>query len=296
MAVGSKVSKFLRRRTSSPDSGGKGKKNESKSPSKEPSSPPPPPPPAESSFGLRQPAPVSAPAPAPVPTPAPAPAPAPSLAPMQQLPPLSSTQSLTAPSVPGIVLGDLTPSPSGSSISPPSLSNPPSRGTPPTPLTADLTQTPMLPVLLPPSAQHFAPHHFNDRDYDHRRLSPPQHMPVPYHNARSDSESKSSESEQSNGPERMIRTSRNDPLVPQLKDTHFHCYQSHRNFAKSENKYCPTPCMACLKVDQKVRYRCTFCCLRICRECVKNIEKSRSRSLTDLMDNLERQYGAEKVM
>ncbi|EEH17486.1 hypothetical protein PABG_00049 [Paracoccidioides brasiliensis Pb03] len=77
-------------------------------------------------------------------------------------------------------------------------------------------------------------------------------------------------------------------LIPPLTKVHFSCYQSHRYFAASNNSVYPVPCMACLKEDQLLRWRCTFCCLRICRECMQTIQKCKRRSLKELMDCLVR--------
>ncbi|EEH33633.2 hypothetical protein PAAG_04683 [Paracoccidioides lutzii Pb01] len=77
-------------------------------------------------------------------------------------------------------------------------------------------------------------------------------------------------------------------LIPPLTKVHFSCYQSHRYFAASNNSVYPVPCMACLKEDQLLRWRCTFCCLRICRECMQTIQKCKRRSLKELMECLVR--------
>ncbi|PGH10791.1 hypothetical protein AJ79_05264 [Helicocarpus griseus UAMH5409] len=82
--------------------------------------------------------------------------------------------------------------------------------------------------------------------------------------------------------------------IPPLTRVHFACYQSHRYFAASNNSVYPVPCMTCLKVDEEIRWRCTFCCLRICGECMQLIDKCKRRSLKELMERLLRALeGAE---
>jgi len=74
--------------------------------------------------------------------------------------------------------------------------------------------------------------------------------------------------------------------VPPLNKVHFACYQSHRSFAVSNNVRYPVPCMTCLKSDQQLRWRCTFCCLRICGDCVQAIQKCEARSLKELLESV----------
>ncbi|PGH18489.1 hypothetical protein AJ80_04459 [Polytolypa hystricis UAMH7299] len=76
------------------------------------------------------------------------------------------------------------------------------------------------------------------------------------------------------------------PVIPPLTKVHFACFQSHRTFVASKNARYPVPCMTCLKHDKEMRWRCTFCCLRICAECLQGIRKCKGRSLKELMENL----------
>src|SRR5436190_15607934 len=84
------------------------------------------------------------------------------------------------------------------------------------------------------------------------------------------------------------RTKCRDQLIPipPLNKVHFACYQSHRSFAVSNNVRYPVPCMTCLKSDQQLRWRCTFCCLRICGDCVQAIQKCKARSLKELLKSV----------
>ncbi|KAK2738637.1 hypothetical protein FQN57_006955 [Myotisia sp. PD_48] len=74
--------------------------------------------------------------------------------------------------------------------------------------------------------------------------------------------------------------------IPPLTKLHFSCYQFHRTFVRSNNVRYPLQCMTCLKADQQVRWRCLFCSLRICTDCVKGIKECKYRSLIDFMEKL----------
>ncbi|EER38964.1 conserved hypothetical protein [Histoplasma capsulatum var. duboisii H88] len=86
------------------------------------------------------------------------------------------------------------------------------------------------------------------------------------------------------GPSKQLRMKKN--LIPPLTKVHFSCYQSHRYLVPSNNAVYPVPCMTCLNDDQLIRWRCTFCCLRICGDCLQTIEKCKRRSLKELMESL----------
>ncbi|KAL1965969.1 hypothetical protein VTN77DRAFT_4909 [Rasamsonia byssochlamydoides] len=76
-------------------------------------------------------------------------------------------------------------------------------------------------------------------------------------------------------------------IVPPLTKVHFSCYQSHRSMPVSNNVWYPVACMTCHKLDQEVRYRCTFCCLRICTSCFQALQKCKDRSLAELMSTIK---------
>ncbi|PGG96249.1 hypothetical protein GX51_07917 [Blastomyces parvus] len=85
-------------------------------------------------------------------------------------------------------------------------------------------------------------------------------------------------------PQKQPRLKKN--LIPPLTKIHFSCYQSHRYLAPSNNIVYPVPCMTCLNDDQLIRWRCTFCCLRICGDCMQTMQKCKRRSLKELMECL----------
>jgi hypothetical protein len=54
------------------------------------------------------------------------------------------------------------------------------------------------------------------------------------------------------------------------------CYIEHRGMKVSQIRAHATPCMACLRFDDKdaPRWKCTWCCLRICQSCQGLLRKS----------------------
>ena len=76
--------------------------------------------------------------------------------------------------------------------------------------------------------------------------------------------------------------------APPLRPVHFNCYQSHRRMLPSPNAYHPLPCMTCGVENKNVRWRCVWCCLRICTGCMDSLNKDRERKLAVLVENVER--------
>ncbi|MCJ1233915.1 hypothetical protein MMC14_001873 [Varicellaria rhodocarpa] len=74
--------------------------------------------------------------------------------------------------------------------------------------------------------------------------------------------------------------------TPSLTDIHFHCYQSHRNVKPSKNIYAPVPCMACHIDDFEIRWKCGWCCLRICARCMENLDHIKGRDLQMLIQSM----------
>ncbi|QKX54015.1 uncharacterized protein TRUGW13939_01097 [Talaromyces rugulosus] len=73
-----------------------------------------------------------------------------------------------------------------------------------------------------------------------------------------------------------------DPVViAPLTRVHYDCFQAHRHMLQSNNVWYATACMTCHKLDQEVRHRCTFCCLRVCVACFERLQKSKDRSLAE---------------
>ncbi|RAO72723.1 uncharacterized protein BHQ10_008735 [Talaromyces amestolkiae] len=75
-------------------------------------------------------------------------------------------------------------------------------------------------------------------------------------------------------------------VIPPLTNVHFGCFHSHASMPATSNVWYATACMTCKKVDQEVRHRCTFCCMRICAACFEGLRKCKNRDLRELMGNL----------
>lgn len=77
-----------------------------------------------------------------------------------------------------------------------------------------------------------------------------------------------------------------EPVAAPLNKLHFACYQGHRSMPAANNVWYPLPCMTCQKFDREVRYRCVFCCLRVCASCFQTLQKVPTRSLDQLMETI----------
>ncbi|KAE8141461.1 hypothetical protein BDV38DRAFT_237985 [Aspergillus pseudotamarii] len=77
-----------------------------------------------------------------------------------------------------------------------------------------------------------------------------------------------------------------EPVAAPLNQLHYACYQDHRSMPIANNLWHPLPCMTCQKYDREIRYRCVFCCLRICAGCYQALQKCPNRSLEQLMKTM----------
>lgn len=101
------------------------------------------------------------------------------------------------------------------------------------------------------------------------------------------------EDQASSEKETDIEKEKNLPIPKELKSVnqpltnlHYSCYQAHRSLAMSRNIYYPVPCMTCHTVDREVRWKCTFCCLRVCASCVEGLRACQRRSLKEFLGTL----------
>ena len=76
--------------------------------------------------------------------------------------------------------------------------------------------------------------------------------------------------------------------APPVNLTHFNCYQSHRRVFKLPNKYYPVPCMVCHADNSEQRWKCTWCCLRICTDCMDALRKVEGRNLRVVVEALQK--------
>jgi len=81
---------------------------------------------------------------------------------------------------------------------------------------------------------------------------------------------------------------RTSTAVPPLTLAHHHCYHSHRTMRLSRNVYASVPCMTCYQEDKEPRWKCSWCCLRICRQCLELLDNSRDRTVSDILCNLRK--------
>ena len=74
---------------------------------------------------------------------------------------------------------------------------------------------------------------------------------------------------------------------PMLNKSHFNCYIQHRRTQRSNNKICPVPCMTCGRSDGDIYWKCVWCCLRVCGECMAEFS-ARGRNLDVLLGWIQR--------
>ncbi|KAH8433634.1 uncharacterized protein LDX57_011268 [Aspergillus melleus] len=147
---------------------------------------------------------------------------------------------------------------------------------------------------------------------DRPQNAPPQHNYIPYHPGPSPGQSDDTDdpledfipepepepeteadavdapiepvsSEENNGP---WTPPDYEPVAAPLNKLHYACYQGHRSMPVANNAWYPVPCMTCQRFDREVRYRCVFCCLRICGSCSQTLQKLPNRSLNQLMETI----------
>ncbi len=75
--------------------------------------------------------------------------------------------------------------------------------------------------------------------------------------------------------------------APPLTLAHFACYQSHCRVSHSSNVHHPVPCMTCGAEGGEARWKCQWCCLRICPACMERLAKVEGRDLGQLLRKLE---------
>ncbi|KAH7360598.1 hypothetical protein BKA65DRAFT_189157 [Rhexocercosporidium sp. MPI-PUGE-AT-0058] len=66
---------------------------------------------------------------------------------------------------------------------------------------------------------------------------------------------------------------------PALDRGHFDCYQSHKLMRGSNNKVCSISCMMCQKKDTDRRWRCAWCCLSACGNCMRVLDSVPGKDL-----------------
>ncbi|MCJ1292397.1 hypothetical protein MMC34_003947 [Xylographa carneopallida] len=79
------------------------------------------------------------------------------------------------------------------------------------------------------------------------------------------------------------RNNKRPTPAPPLTGIHFACYQSHCHMNNSKNDIAQVPCMACDVDDKEIRWKCSWCCLRICNRCMVVLEETKNRDLRTLL-------------
>ncbi|KAH0557171.1 hypothetical protein GP486_005035 [Trichoglossum hirsutum] len=87
----------------------------------------------------------------------------------------------------------------------------------------------------------------------------------------------------------------NKAIIWNLNTVQYRCYIEHRNMKLSRNERHPMPCMLCNVADQEPRRKCTWCCLRICKDCHWLLTETCQKSVESLVDMLSKEgkTGAE---
>lgn len=122
-------------------------------------------------------------------------------------------------------------------------------------------------------------------------LSPP--LPSPQKSAHRPSLHSHHTSSQDGAAQMRIRfpkTFPNGPIEtpkPVLNKSHFNCYIQHRRTQRSNNKICPVPCMTCGRTEGDIYWKCVWCCLRVCGECMAEFS-ARGRNLDVLLGWIQR--------
>lgn len=75
------------------------------------------------------------------------------------------------------------------------------------------------------------------------------------------------------------------PAAP-LRNSHYVCYQKHRNMGRRVNRQYPLACQTCDKADVEDRHVCTFCQLRICSPCFEKFN-AKGRDLKLFMESVK---------
>ena len=69
-----------------------------------------------------------------------------------------------------------------------------------------------------------------------------------------------------------------------LTSMHYKCYRSHQLMRKERAMFNQVPCMTCGVHDKQERYTCSWCELRVCKSCMKQLLSVGGRSLALLLE------------
>jgi len=86
-----------------------------------------------------------------------------------------------------------------------------------------------------------------------------------------------------------------DIPAPKLTVIHLQCYQFHKNIRESSNVHAPVPCTTCHVEDKEIRWRCTWCCLRICGRCMEKLSSVPDRDLKRMLAVKEKERSKSQL-
>ncbi|EEP76642.1 predicted protein [Uncinocarpus reesii 1704] len=76
------------------------------------------------------------------------------------------------------------------------------------------------------------------------------------------------------------------PAAAPIKRSHLLCFTAHSTFTRCRNTHHSLPCMTCKRGGFPHLYKCTFCSLRVCRECMGTLNGFPGHSLQMLLQYL----------
>ncbi|KAI9740627.1 MAG: hypothetical protein M1818_004591 [Claussenomyces sp. TS43310] len=74
--------------------------------------------------------------------------------------------------------------------------------------------------------------------------------------------------------------------APPLKPYMTACFAAHEYMRISKNRICPVGCMMCEKMDKEPRWSCTFCNLRCCKDCTRELSSTPNRDLKTCLERI----------
>lgn len=85
-------------------------------------------------------------------------------------------------------------------------------------------------------------------------------------------------------------------LIPAIAPSQLRCYTKHSTSIWSNNTFQPMGCMICHSNDKDRKWTCTWCRLRICRNCSEELSMVPGRNLEKLLDARKQERLAKENM
>jgi hypothetical protein len=77
-------------------------------------------------------------------------------------------------------------------------------------------------------------------------------------------------------------------LIPSITPAHLNCYVAHQSSVWSNNSFQPMGCMVCRVNNKERKWCCTWCQLRICRNCSEELNMVPGRNLGAYLEQRQR--------